>query len=279
MNNQIFISYRRKDSEGVTGRIYDRLKIPFTERKLFIDVDNISPGQNFRKAVQEKVSECDILLAIVGPQWLNIKDINGNRRIDDPEDLVRAEISSALNRNIHILPVLIGNALMPDKNSLPVELKPFSDLNAIEISHSRFDSDIQRLTKSISEILKIIGAEKDRSKDNQVKLQKEIQIDSVNDSKKNATSSSIRSIDDDQTKLKEKIILATGTSATQDKKYKSFWDRIGNALVFSFFIGILPTAIIWGVGSEKGGLSNQMAVLSAALCFLLPFVYFLAKGK
>ena len=93
--SQIFISYRRADSEGYVGRLRDQLVNIAGEELLFLDVDSIKPGQDFTQALDEAVSSCSVLLAVIGPQWLNIRDSSGNRRLDDSNDFVRLEIASA----------------------------------------------------------------------------------------------------------------------------------------------------------------------------------------
>jgi TIR domain-containing protein len=143
----VFISYRREDSAGFAGRIYDRLRRELDRDSLFFDVDNIEPGLDFVNILSERVGVCEALVAIVGRSWLSIRDDEQRRRIDDPHDFVRIEIEAALQRNIRVIPVLVDGARMPRAEELPDGLKPFSRRQAIEISHTRFDSDTERLTR------------------------------------------------------------------------------------------------------------------------------------
>ncbi|HMH49234.1 MAG TPA: toll/interleukin-1 receptor domain-containing protein [Candidatus Acidoferrum sp.] len=103
----IFISYRRDDSEGEAGRRFDDLVEQFGEDSVFMDVSAIAPGRDFRKAIDESVATCGVLLAIIGQNWGDAKNEAGRRRLDDPTDFVRLETASALKRDIPVVPVLI----------------------------------------------------------------------------------------------------------------------------------------------------------------------------
>src|ERR1700735_4638164 len=96
----IFISYRRSDSEGEAGRLFDDLSGRFSEQSVFMDVDAIQPGRDFRKAIEESIHSCSVLLAVIGQQWLESADEFGKRRLDDEGDYLRLEIASALRRDI-----------------------------------------------------------------------------------------------------------------------------------------------------------------------------------
>ncbi len=93
---KIFISYRRDDSAAHAGRLYDRLEYHFGQGQVFMDVDAIKPGVNFIETVQQAISECDGLVAVIGSDWLQVTDASGARRLDDPADFVRLEIATAL---------------------------------------------------------------------------------------------------------------------------------------------------------------------------------------
>ena len=94
MGRNIFISYRRADSEGLAGRIYDRLVEHFGEDRVFLDVTNISVGEDFVDALGQAISSCEVVLVIIGPQWANITDEMGRKRLEDPHDFVRLEVLS-----------------------------------------------------------------------------------------------------------------------------------------------------------------------------------------
>src|SRR5215471_115414 len=92
----VFISYRRQESSGITGRLYDRLAFRFGDAQVFMDVDTIALGVDFTQVIAEAVGNCTVLLAVIGPGWLAATDEDGQRRLDDPDDIVRVEIHTAL---------------------------------------------------------------------------------------------------------------------------------------------------------------------------------------
>ena len=145
----IFISYRRDDSAGHAGRLYDRLSDHFGPDQVFMDVDAIKPGQDFVDAVRQAVGGCDGLVAIIGREWLTISDATGARRLDDPEDLVRLEIATALGLGIRVVPVLVQGAQMPGAAEFPDGIKELARRNAQEISDRSFRSDVERLIEAL----------------------------------------------------------------------------------------------------------------------------------
>src|SRR5438874_6899964 len=140
----IFICYRRDDAEGYAGRLYDRLDSRFPGR-IFMDVTGISPGADFTRVIQETVGSCHVLIAIIGRHWATATDASNRRRLNLPDDYVRHEIATALNRNITVIPVLVRGAEMPSREALPADLAPLSTRNALEISDGDFDHDMRRL--------------------------------------------------------------------------------------------------------------------------------------
>ena len=150
MGRAIFISYRRDDSEGEAGRLFDDLVRSFGEDSVFMDVSGINPGMDFRKAIDDNVAACGVLLAIIGPAWCSVKNSTGERRLDDPNDFVRLEIASALARKIAVIPVLVHEAKMPRPEELPDNLKDLAYRNSVEITHTRWNSDVQLLTNALS---------------------------------------------------------------------------------------------------------------------------------
>jgi hypothetical protein len=124
MSGQIFISYRRDESRWSARSLCDRLAARFDRNQIFMDIDAIALGEDFVKAIENRVGECDVLIAIIGAHWLTSTDGQGGRRLDNPEDFVRMEIATALRRNIRVIPVLVDGALMPQSADLPDDLKP-----------------------------------------------------------------------------------------------------------------------------------------------------------
>ena len=119
MAGKVFISYRRDDSAGHAGRVHDRLQREFGRDLLFMDVDSIPLGTNFVKVLGEEVAKCDALLAMIGPGWLDARDENGNRRLENPDDFVRIEIGTALKRGIPVIPILLEGTRVPKADQLP----------------------------------------------------------------------------------------------------------------------------------------------------------------
>ena len=149
----IFISYRRSDSQGEAGRLFDDLVQHFGEQTVFMDVAAIEAGRDFRKAIEEGVAKCGVLLVMIGVGWLDAKDERGARRLDDPSDFVRIETASALKRDIPVIPVLVRGAKMPSAEQLPEELKELAYRNCIELTHARWKSDMQLLIEALRRLL------------------------------------------------------------------------------------------------------------------------------
>jgi len=176
MSGQIFISYRREDSSAWAGRLSDRLKNHLPSNKIFMDVDTIDPGVDFVEAVEEVVSACDVLIAVIGNRWLTSSDRRGTRRLDIPEDLVRLEIATALKRGIRVVPVLVEGATMPEAGELPDNLKALVRRNALEIGHTRFDADSERLVNAVGRALeKVREKREEKERQEAEQLQKEEQ--------------------------------------------------------------------------------------------------------
>lgn len=133
----IFISYRRADAGYVANVLGERIRDAFGESSVFIDVDTIPLGIDFREHINKAVSECDVLLAIIGDKWLTLQDAAGQRRIDEPADFVRIEIEAAIKRNIPVVPILIDNATMPAPAALPESIRQLAFRNAAELRAGR----------------------------------------------------------------------------------------------------------------------------------------------
>jgi hypothetical protein len=151
-NGHIFISYRRDDSAGYTRAVYDQLAKRFTKERIFMDVDAIEPGLPFDEVINQAVGRCEILLAMIGKRWMEQQPGVGPR-INDEKDFVRLEIAAALSRNVRVIPVLLDGAGMPTEELLPEPLRALARRNAIEISNSRFNSDVDRLVEAVSKVL------------------------------------------------------------------------------------------------------------------------------
>ena len=153
----IFISYRRDDSEGEAGRLFDDLVKQFHESTVFMDVAAIEAGRDFRQAIDESIAGCGVVLVMIGPHWLDAADASGGRRLDDPGDFVRIETASALKRDIPVIPVLVHGARMPRADQLPGDLKDLAYRNGVELTHARWRSDVQVLIHALHSLVEKSG--------------------------------------------------------------------------------------------------------------------------
>ena len=146
----IFISYRRDDSSGHVGRLYDSLSAHFGRKRLFFDIDHIAPGQDFVQVLEESLNRSSVMIVVMGKRWGGTGRV-GARRIDDPGDFVRLEVASGLRRGdgLRLIPALIQGAKMPGPNALPDDLKDLARRNAIELSDLRWREDVERLIASL----------------------------------------------------------------------------------------------------------------------------------
>jgi hypothetical protein len=158
MTGKIFINYRRGDEPGFTHALLGRLEQTFPAERLFIDVDNIPAGEDFVRALESQVAQCDALLAVIGNGWLDARDERGSRRLDDPNDFVRIEIESALRQGKRVIPVLVHEARMPRPDELPEAIRPLATRNAVRLTHERFRADVQGLIKALQGALADVAA-------------------------------------------------------------------------------------------------------------------------
>jgi TIR domain len=150
---KVFISYRRRETSGHAGRLYDRLAEHFGSDRVFMDL-RMEPGVDFVKQIDEAVASCEALLSLIGAQWLDMRDSHGRRRLDDPEDFARLEAEAALARDdVRVIPVLLQDAKMPDADELPESLAPLARRHAIELSDERWDYDVGRLIEVLDRTL------------------------------------------------------------------------------------------------------------------------------
>jgi len=146
----IFLSYRRTDSDGQTRSLLKDLIARFGKAAVFIDVTGLAKGLDFRRVLEERLATCGVLLAIIGKDWLDAKDEDGSKRLDNPKDFVRLEIAAALKRNIPVIPVLVRDARMPRAEDLPEDLKDLVFRDGVELTHARWDSDVEDLMRALA---------------------------------------------------------------------------------------------------------------------------------
>jgi len=157
---RIFVSYRREDTRHMAGRLADRIDFRFGPGTVFMDVDAIEPGADFTRTIADAVSSCDLLIALIGPEWLVLDERTGEPRIHEHDDFVAIEIKVALDRGIRVIPVLVDQATMPTNTQLPAALRPLATRNATRIDHETFSSDVERFLAAVDRILRSIAAER-----------------------------------------------------------------------------------------------------------------------
>ena len=150
--SKIFISYRRDDSTAAAcaHQLYDQLTGQFGRQNIFFDIDTLMGGVDFVENIESMVAECDSLIAMIGHNWLDARDAQGSRRLDDPKDWVRLEIGTALKRNIPVIPVLVYGASMPQAEDLPRPLRTLVRRQARKLTHEHFSHDLTRLIQDLS---------------------------------------------------------------------------------------------------------------------------------
>jgi hypothetical protein len=147
---KIFVSYRREDSIDVAGRIYDWLAARLPEDNVFIDVDSILAGADFRESLDKTLDQTGVVLAVIGRRWLEITDSSGGRRLDNPEDFVRIEIETAMQRKVPVMPILVQGAEMPSAQQLPESLAPFAYRQALHVRpNPDFNTDMGRVARAL----------------------------------------------------------------------------------------------------------------------------------
>jgi TIR domain len=158
---KVFVNYRRGEDSGTAGRLYDRLEQVLGRDNLFMDVNTITAGSDFVATLEGWVMKCDVLLALIGKGWADLRGEDGERRLDDPKDFVRIEIASALTIGKRVIPVLVNGAEMPAGDSLPEPLKSLARCNAVRLSHESFCADVQGLVSGLHTALTEIVAEQE----------------------------------------------------------------------------------------------------------------------
>ncbi len=145
----IFLSYRRRDSQSATGRLADRLTAHFGAARVFLDHDSIVSGDDFAEAIRRAIGTSVVVLVVIGPDWLDARNAEGRRRLDDPNDFVRQEIEAALAGSVPTIPLLVEGAVMPADHAVPATLAEFTRCQAIELSETRWQYDVDRLVATL----------------------------------------------------------------------------------------------------------------------------------
>lgn len=145
----IFISYRRSDASAEAGRLFDRLVANFGEGTVLLDVAGLERGHDFRRTIESRLAGCKVMLVVIGQSWLDARDEDGTRRLDNLDDMVRIEVSAALRRDIPTIPVLVDSASMPRARQLPSDLSNLAFRNGVELRHASWGLDISVLIAAL----------------------------------------------------------------------------------------------------------------------------------
>ena len=150
---RIFISYRRDDAAGEAGRLADHLQKRFGADRVFLDIETIEPGTDFVQVLQRSLKETAAVLVVIGRQWVDIRNAEGMRRLDDPADFVRQEVAAALGRGVPVVPVLVQGAPLPRAEELPTPLAPLVTRQTVALDHAEFHADVERLCDRLAPLI------------------------------------------------------------------------------------------------------------------------------
>lgn len=149
MPKKVFISYRRDDTAPAAGRVYDRLVQLLKKPNVFFDVSTIGSGEDFVSRIESEIGRSDVALVFIGDEWLEIADAGGQIRLWQDDDHVRAEVRAVLERQLLVLPVLVGGARMPKAEQLPEDIRAITKRNALLLRHESFDGDTEDIVAAV----------------------------------------------------------------------------------------------------------------------------------
>jgi hypothetical protein len=147
---RLFLSYRRDDSAGHTGRLSDSLAARLGAEHVFHDVETVAAGTDFVASIDAALDQCDAVLAVIGPYWAAASGADGTPRLQDPDDYVRRELVSALHRDLPIVPVLVGGATLPPPDALPDDLQHLLLRQAVALRDASWQRDVKDLLDSLT---------------------------------------------------------------------------------------------------------------------------------
>jgi hypothetical protein len=152
MTQGIFISYRHKDTQGEASRLADDLRAALAGVQIFRDVETIAPGEDFVAALERALSECSVMLVLIGPIWLETRDAQGRRKIDDPNDWTRLEVATGLRRGVRVIPVTCRDAALPSTDELPEDLRELRRRQAFQLDNDRWRYDFEQLVDKLVQV-------------------------------------------------------------------------------------------------------------------------------
>ena len=152
----VFISYRRSDTAPYASRLKAHLDTAFGAEFVFMDVNSLRPGEPFKDVIEATITSIDVVLALIGHDWLTVTDASGKRRLENPGDFVRLELATAFQFDRVVIPVLLENASMPASGELPEPLVALAQRHAITMGDTGWDGDVERLVRRLEEVVDTI---------------------------------------------------------------------------------------------------------------------------
>ena len=149
----VFLSYRRDDAGPYARSLQLELSERVPDARIFMDLDSIEPGLDFVEVIHGALESCAVLVALIGRQWATLTDEEGVPRLENPDDYVRFEVKTALERGVRVIPVLLDGARPLRQQELPDELHKLARLNAAKLSYDRYKDDVNRLLDLIQQVL------------------------------------------------------------------------------------------------------------------------------
>lgn len=153
LSSKLFLCYRREDTQDSAGRLHDRLVDVYGLERVFMDIDSVPLGIDFVEHVTEQIGKCSAVIVMIGKQWHKIKDKKRRRRLDNEDDLVRAEIRAALQQKIPVIPVTVQNAAMPQADDLPDDIRRLARRNGIALRHDQWREGVERLLRELNPVM------------------------------------------------------------------------------------------------------------------------------
>lgn len=155
---RVFLSYRRSDCQPQANGLYDGLRNRLPLARVFMDIDGIPAGTDFEEYIRREISACDVVLVMIGDNWLDARPGSDVRRIDEPEDFVRLEVESALaSPHVRTFPVLVEGTPMPGPAQLPESIARLARLQAVELDDRRWLGDLAHLVAEVEKVARERG--------------------------------------------------------------------------------------------------------------------------
>jgi hypothetical protein len=145
----VFISYRRQSAAGEARALFNDFVARLGQSAVFMDVDSISLGRDFRSELQKNMTACTVVLVLIDKEWATLKDEMGRRRLENADDYIRMEVEAAIKRDIVVTPVLVKGAQMPAAEELPAEIRDLAYRNGFELTHNRWESDVKEMIRRL----------------------------------------------------------------------------------------------------------------------------------